>query len=200
MASPFTPTQPLDLLGAVNQLLVSARCAKVTSLLDADLNEDSAAALDAINRAALLVQSRAGGWSFQVSKPTLSPDPVTGYVHLPITTASVKPIEHSREQHLVARGGRLYDTDMATFVIGKDVKVELVELLEFQSLPLAARQYVAAVAASEWVVARRPDPITYRQVQAHLESTTALMEQYDQEVQGDSLPEGSPHFANMRKR
>jgi len=90
---------------------------------------------------------QAQGWWFNRAKRTLNPD-IAGEVILPSTTLSVDPVDTSST--FTQRGGKLYDPEDATFIIGVAVKVILIDEVEISDLPYEAADYIRGRAVYEF--------------------------------------------------
>jgi hypothetical protein len=87
------------------------------------------------------------GWWFNKSVRTLQPT-LDGELILPSTALHVDPVD--RGSKLVRRGTRLFDPDMASYTIGKPVRINYVELLEIEEMPPQAVAYIKARAVFEF--------------------------------------------------
>lgn len=198
MAQTTTTTVPLNLLGAVNELLQAIGSTSVTSLQAADMSEEAADALSMINTTALEVQSM--GWHFNTEEG-FPVDPGTdGSITVPNNAVSVKVNARSRNKDLAQRGLRLYDRKNRTFDIGDTVYLDMVLLFEFSEIPTPIRWFIVARAGFRFGVGRAPDGTTYRFTQKLETEAESAAVKFDQETRDVTLNESSPHFANMRRR
>jgi len=81
---------------------------------------------------------------------TLTYDSGTGEIALPANTLSADPI-YFEDNRYVERAGKIYDTEDHTFVISKDLHVEIVFFLPFDELPQVTRNYIMVRAARKFV-------------------------------------------------
>lgn len=199
MADTTTPTVPLTLLGAVNELLRAIGRTDVMSLATADMDATAQEALQAVSSMATEVQGY--GWHF--NHETEYPiDPATdGSISLPSNTAAVF-VNRDRSGHLnlTQRGTKLYDLKNHTFTIDETVYVDITFLLEFAEFPPAIRWYVTAAAGYIFGVAKKPDTLTYRFSKEVRDEAYARALELNNEATTTNLAESSPHFAAMRRR
>jgi hypothetical protein len=136
----MTPTTKLE---AVNIMLSSIGDAPVNSLtsglVDAEMAETI---LDATSRD---VQSQ--GWHFNTEINFTLAQIANGEVPIPSNCLKVDQIAGQSDRDLIQRGRKLYDRNNHTFIIGENVKVDMVLLLDFEELPEAARRFVTLKAA-----------------------------------------------------
>ena len=141
-------TTPTTKLEAVNTMLSTIGEAPVNNLssglVDAETAETS------LNNVSRSVQSL--GWNFN-SEPdyTVAAD-TDGNVVLPqeviradLANSETKYRKSTNEY--VQRGNKMYDKVKHTFNIGKELKLDVVVLLDFEDIPEVARRYVAVKAA-----------------------------------------------------
>lgn len=107
-----------------------------------DLHPDYTEASETLDRVNKRVQAR-GLW-FNRSYPTLI-QTIAGEVIIPSNAISVDPV-NAADNNIVVRGGKLYDKQSRSTVIGKDVQVRLVELIDIEDLPPTAQMFVLAAA------------------------------------------------------
>lgn len=132
---------PTTKLKAVN-ICLSAMGEPVINSLD-DAAVDAQMASDIIDETSESVQIV--GWYWNTETHTLSPDS-NGYLVLPNNVIRVDPTDQSLG-NIVQRGGRLFNTDTASFIFTKPIKLRLSVLLEYDDLPLTAKQFIAVRAA-----------------------------------------------------
>lgn len=199
MVTTTTPTIPKTLLQAVNELLKAIRVAPAVSLLETDMNEDAAAARQALDTASIEVQQR--GWEFNTERDATLDLDLSGNCYLPSNTLKVVSAYCASGDRLVQRGQRLYNTKKRTFnLTGQTVKVDIVLALVFEDLTSTARSYVTGVAARAFCLPKLPTGATSSYTTEWLNTTLAAMEQEDTEQAGSELKGTSPHFARMGRR
>ena len=147
----MSATIPLTSLDAVNLMLADLGDRPVNSLADTNRLDVNYAvqALESTTRAIL-----AFGWWFNEEQATLSPD-ASGYYNLPQDWSAIKYVSGGPGNgtidfpRLVARGRRLFDVANGTdvFVGEPAVTVSFARLLEFDDLPMTAREYIYATAS-----------------------------------------------------
>jgi hypothetical protein len=137
-------------LQAVNMMLTSIGEQPIGNLNESGL-QDASIAQDILHNTSRQVQSR--GWIFNTDlQKVLSPDNASGDGGkievgknvLRIDTTSKK---RSNTSDVVERAGYLYDREKNTNVFTDDVTVDQVVFLPFNSLPEAARRYIAVKSA-----------------------------------------------------
>lgn len=132
----MTPTTKLE---AVNIMLSTIGESPVNSLssglVDAEMAETI---LNSVSRA---VQSE--GWNFNREQNLLVAPTLEGEIVVPNNTLRADATNIPDSLDLVQRGKKMYDKQNHTFIINKDVKLDLVVELEFEDLPEVARRYIA---------------------------------------------------------
>lgn len=142
---------PLTSLDAVNLMLADLGDRPVNSLTDSNRLDVNYAvqALESTTRAILSF-----GWWFNEEQATITPD-ADGYYNLPADWSAIKYVCGGPGSGtigfplLVARGRRLYDVTNGTDVFLNEaaVTVSFARLLEFDDLPMTAREYIYATAS-----------------------------------------------------
>lgn len=149
MSITFNPN-PTTALEAVNLMLLSIGKSPVNTLSIPGVNDVSQATtvLYTVTRD---VQKR--GWWFnrEPGFPIL-PDTL-GNIQIPNTVIDITPDD--RYRNYVERNGKLYDLDNHTFNIGQylsgqPLKCEVVWCFDFETIPQAARSYIARRAGREF--------------------------------------------------
>jgi len=137
-------------LQAVNMMLTSIGEQPIGNLNESGL-QDASIAQDILHSTSRQVQSR--GWIFNTDlQKVLSPDSASenggrikvGDNVLRIDTTSKK---RSSTSDIIDRGGYLWDREKNTNLFTDDVTVDYVTFLPFNSLPEAARRYIAVKSA-----------------------------------------------------
>ena len=137
-------------LQAVNMMLTSIGEQPIGNLNESGL-QDASIAQDILHNTSRQVQSR--GWIFNTDlQKILSPDNASanggrikvGDNVLRIDTTSKK---RSSTSDIIDRGGYLWDREKNTNLFTDDVTVDYVTFLPFNSLPEAARRYIAVKSA-----------------------------------------------------
>lgn len=130
-------------LDAVNQVLAGIGESPVSSLNSGLPDAESAeSVLEEVS-----VDIQESGWQCNTDNNLqLSPD-VTGTIYLPVSTLRVDSAGSDSDRDLVERDGRLYDRDNKTFIFTRAVFVDLIQQLDFESLPYRLRKYIATKAA-----------------------------------------------------
>lgn len=91
-----------------------------------------------------------GWWFNKEYNLTLSHDVGTGEIIIPEETLEIKP--QYPFSHLVRRENKLYDPVNHTFNIGESVTVTLTIQISINDLPVAAANYLKAMARYRWAV------------------------------------------------
>jgi hypothetical protein len=137
---------------AVNAILRSVGMTVTSSVLDTN-NRSAQMAAGFLYEQDLAVQSK--GWSWNTSwNVALAPDN-TGKITLPATLMSAQPtaegwsdnVVYRTGYQLAQRGEYLYNVSLSTFLFDGPVSLDLVQRLPWDSLPVAARVYITALAA-----------------------------------------------------
>lgn len=139
---------PQTELEAVNLILATIGESPVSSLAPSG-HVDAVMAHRTLGETSADVQSR--GWHFNTDKDyPLKPDATEPYeIRLPQDVARVDPSDTSASEDLAVRAGKLWDRrrHSSSFSGVDSVKVDVVWILPFEDLPLAARRYVSVRAA-----------------------------------------------------
>ncbi|NCT81912.1 MAG: hypothetical protein GXC94_02100 [Comamonadaceae bacterium] len=149
-------------LEAINILLASVDEAPVSSLALTGLYPLQKAK-DTLSEASLAVQSM--GWSFNTEEGFLISPDVDGKVTLPAFTLRFR-VDPGQGLDAVARGLTLYNRKTHSTVFSDAVKGTLISLLDWDSLPQAARHYIT-IRAARTLQGRSPvSDSTYRYTEA----------------------------------
>lgn len=133
---------PLTKLDAVNICLSAMGEPQVNSLDGVAVDAQMAASL--IDETSMTVQ--AIGWHWNREIHTLSPN-TNGEIVLPANTARVDTVNGSLPVDVVQRGPRLFDVANNTYQFTSPLEVEIFVVLDFEELPLLAKQYITIRAA-----------------------------------------------------
>ena len=136
IAIPTTETE------AVNALLRAVGIAPVGSLSSTNLDVvDAIQTLSTVNRS---VQGK--GWYFNTRFNREYLRDTMGEIELPANVLEVKMGANSAGAtgSIIVRDGKLYDLDNDTSVLTTNYYLDIIELLEFEQLPQAARDYIVA--------------------------------------------------------
>ena len=130
-------------LEAVNLMLMTIGEYKVNDLINLAGRSDAAIAKDILNNTSRAVQSK--GWTFNTDFGVkLLPD-TEGRIKLGAsilridTTSKVR----SSEKDIIERDNMLYDRENNTHIFTEDVTVNTITYFNFESLPEAARRFIA---------------------------------------------------------
>jgi hypothetical protein len=143
-------TTPTTELQAVNLMLESIGETPVSSLTDAGLG-DVAIAKNALSRVNREVQSRGWTWNSDYQYP-LARD-VDNKIPVPVNALEVDTDGSSATIDVVVRGGYLWDRYNKRFTFDAAVKCSIIWLFEYESLPEAARNYIAVLASRRFAKA-----------------------------------------------
>ena len=133
---------PLSKLDAVNICLSSMGEPQVNSLDGVAVDAQMAASL--IDETSMTVQAM--GWHWNREIHSLAPD-TNGEIVLPANTARVDTVNGSKTVDVVQRGSRLFDVGNNTYQFTSPIEIEIFVILEFEELPLTAKQYITIRAA-----------------------------------------------------
>lgn len=133
-------------LQVVNKMLAAVDIAAITSITGSVGLEVSTAIdrFSEINRSFQTI-----GWSFNTRLKIKYLRDVNNEVIIPDNVLSASPTSNSRWRGLTHREGKIYDVPNDTYALIDDVWLNIVELLMFEDLPQAARDYIAARAVRE---------------------------------------------------
>lgn len=131
-------TAKITKLEAVNMLLDAIGEDRVSSLQSGLADAEKAEAkIDEISRE---LQSR-GYWCNTVYGLTLSPDS-NGNIILPSNALKVDTSEENEFERIATRGNKLYDLENNTLVFDHDIKVDIVQVLDFDDLPFELQNFI----------------------------------------------------------
>lgn len=105
-------------------------------------------AMTQINRVSKELQSR--GWWFNTEYGLILQPNESGHIIIPQGTLFIAPV--APLSRLTRRGGKLYDPDNHTFVIGQPVTVNVVLQLDVEDMPESAALYLQHKAAYDFYV------------------------------------------------
>ncbi|MCW2317136.1 hypothetical protein M2322_002690 [Rhodoblastus acidophilus] len=213
-----TPTVPVTLLQAVNEMLASVGTAQVATLTTASTDEEVQKALNTISDVAVQVQSER--WAFNTDENyPINPSPVDGSISLPANANFLGVGWKSKNRKATVRNGQLYDLDNHTFIWanGSNGQMTPQPLLSsgssgmgvlyinvqfyypFETLPQPIRWLVLCKAARMFAVGRVPDSMTFKFTDTAYEEAVSLAHQWDAE-QSDEGDYINPHLAFMGRR
>lgn len=141
-------TTPTTQLQAVNSMLSTIGEAPVNSLSSGLVDAETAETV--LNEVSRDVQSF--GWNFN-SEPDVAVAK-DSYGAIPLATnvlradlASSENKYRSNKNEYVQRGAYMYDKVQHTYIINKDLKLDIVYMLDFTLIPEVARRYITIKAA-----------------------------------------------------
>ncbi len=137
MSGTITLTTELD---AINQMLDVIGEAPVASVDDTGL-VDATMARDLLRRVSRQVQSMGWHWNTDESVELLPENPLPGIIRVPINASRLDPSDVSVDA--VVREGKLWNRKELTFLWSSSVRCKIVSIFPFDSLPEAARDYIA---------------------------------------------------------
>ena len=143
-------TTPTTELQAVNMMLENIGESPVSNLNDAGLG-DVAVAKDMLGRVNREVQSR--GWSWNTDYNYALARDTNNQVPIPANALEVDSDSNDAWMDVVVRGGFLWDRFNKRFTFDNSVRCRITWLLEFESLPEAARNFIAIKAARQFAKA-----------------------------------------------
>lgn len=144
-----TPTAVMTEIDAINQMLVSIGQSPVNSITSTGILDVETAklSLDTVLREVLT-----RGWSFNQDFDFPITLDVNNNILIPSDAMWVDPSDPSRDYVMRWNSGTamMYDRDGRTFVISQDTDVDIIWAYNFDSIPQAARYYIALRAARIW--------------------------------------------------
>ena len=141
-------TTPTTQLQAVNSMLSTIGEAPVNSLSSGLVDAETAETV--LNEVSRDVQSF--GWNFNSEPDVVVGKDLNGMVKL-ADNALRADLAHSvnkyrsNKNEYVQRGAYMYDKVQHTFIINKDLKLDIVYMLDFTLIPEVARRYITIKAA-----------------------------------------------------
>lgn len=191
-------TEPMTELDAVNTLLRAIGQVGVSSLLPAASNASVDTALRELRSTSRDVQKR--GWHFNtlIGFP-LSRSPA-GHIELPLNTLRVDTVIGMNKTDVAQRGRKLYDRVNHTLVFQEDLKVDLVEALEWEDLPVGAQWYITVKAARRFATSSLASDTAFRFTTDDEKQALVDLEQEDAENDDRTMAQASPHIARMRRK
>lgn len=188
----------IDELEAVNIILKNSGELTVSSI--GSFSKPSAQkARDMLAEESVRIQS--DGWNF-CTEPnlTLTPNPTTSEIVLPVNILSFHPVGRSEWMRVLDDGGRLYDADRASFKFKTDVTVSAVLARPFASLPQPARWFITVSAALRYAASENPGGNTVRLTADDLAKAEASLKKFDRRLRKGGLRIHNPHFKRLRGR
>lgn len=168
-------------LDALNMMLTAADEAPV---LTAELGGHLplAIAIAVLNDVSRVIQSL--GWAFNTEHDFPLSRGTDGRIALPTDTLSVDSNEYS-DCAPVARGLIMYDRQNHTEVFTHDLKVTLIRLLSWDSLPQAARHYISVRAARSYQVRMQAGDAVFKMTEADERAALLALESLEADT-GDA--------------
>lgn len=141
-------TTPTTKLEAVNSMLSTIGEAPVNTLSSGLVDAETAETI--LNEVSRSIQAQ--GWNFNTEPDYTVIADSDGNVVLPSNVlradlADSQTKFRSSENEYIQRGNKIYDKRQHTFNIGKDLKLDIVVLLDFTDLPEVARRYITVKSA-----------------------------------------------------
>lgn len=143
MSTTVLATSNMTELQAVNKMLRAVDLAPVTSITGTlDLEVGSAVSrFSEINR-----EVQTMGWDFNTKVEVTYLRDVNNQVVLGTNVLSIRPVSNTRFKDYTLSQGKVYDRSPNTqsFTLGENPVLDVIELHNFEDLPAAARNYIAA--------------------------------------------------------
>ena len=141
-------TTPTTKLEAVNSMLSTIGEAPVNTLSSGLVDAETAETI--LNEVSRSIQAQ--GWNFNTEPDYTIIADADGNVVLPSNVlradlADSQTKFRSSKNEYIQRGNKIYDKRQHTFNIGKDLKLDIVVLLDFTDLPEVARRYITVKSA-----------------------------------------------------
>lgn len=164
-------------LDAVNQILGAVGQAPVTTL--DDTNPDVAIAYDTLQEVNREVQAE--GWGFNTEREyPFNPD-INGEVAVPLNVLLIdlSDLYENKGVEVVVRNGKLYNKVGHTYVFNKQVKCDVVWLIDYTDLPLPVRDYIVTRSAVQASTKMVGDSTVYQMLQQKESMARANLMEYD---------------------
>jgi hypothetical protein len=141
-------TTPTTKLEAVNSMLSTIGEAPVNTLSSGLVDAETAETI--LNEVSRSIQAQ--GWNFNTEPDYTIIADSDGNVVLPSNVlradlADSQTKFRSSKNEYIQRGNKIYDKRQHTFNIGKDLKLDVIVLLDFTDLPEVARRYITVKSA-----------------------------------------------------
>ena len=138
-------TTPTSKIEAVNSMLSTIGEAPVNSLSSGLVDAETAETI--LNEVSRSIQAQ--GWNFNTEPNYSIIADAFGNVNLPsnILRADAPSKYRNSTNEYIQRGSKIYDKRQHTFNIGKDLKLNVVVLLDFTDLPEVVRRYITVKSA-----------------------------------------------------
>ena len=141
-------TTPTSKIEAVNSMLSTIGEAPVNSLSSGLVDAETAETI--LNEVSRSIQAQ--GWNFNTEPDYTIIADSDGNVVLPSNVlradlADSQTKFRSSKNEYIQRGNKIYDKRQHTFNIGKDLKLDVIVLLDFTDLPEVARRYITVKSA-----------------------------------------------------
>lgn len=159
-------------LEAVNEILRGSRILPVADLVtQSDVRTTLAeSTLDQINR-----QVQGIGWSFNRREVTIVPD---GSDNIVIPEEYLLVEGQGIHERYAVRGGLLYDMCENTDEFSNDMTINVIELLDWDDLPQAAKDYITAKASRVFADRQITDPDLMRALRQDEKETYQLLRRH----------------------
>ena len=135
-------TTPTTKLEAVNSMLSTIGEAPVNTLSSGLVDAETAETI--LNEVSRSIQAQ--GWNFNTEPDyTIIADSDSNVLRADLADSQTK--FRSSKNEYIQRGNKIYDKRQHTFNIGKDLKLDVIVLLDFTDLPEVARRYITVKSA-----------------------------------------------------
>lgn len=114
-----------------------------------ETHSDAQLALRLLRQESRAVQAE--GWHWNTDENYKLLPNTAGEIVLPLGTLKVDTVGDSATLDLTNRGGKLYDRQNRTFTLSVPVFVDIVQQLEFETIPESARQYIKVRAGRKFI-------------------------------------------------
>lgn len=165
-------------LDAVNSMLRTIHERPVNSLESLDV-EDASDAHDALRESSRSVQ--ASGWHFNTElNKVYKPDEFSSHIVLPASAIEADAVGTSRGMKVAVRQfqglQRLYDIDNHTYAFRQPVMLDVINFLEYEVLPQAARDYICAMACYNFITRRTGSTVLANLIKPVIQDTKQKLE------------------------
>lgn len=175
MADIIVPASLTTTLQAVNTMIMSLGEAQVDTI-DPPPHQDAADALSYLNNVDLELQARGWFWNTE-ERLTLERD---GDLHIPVPAQTLwcgPAFDETGYADIVQRGSFMYDRAGHTLVFTRDIYVDIMLRLDWDSLPQAARTFIMLTATQRFQATKQASQIVLQVNARDIQNALVTMEQ-----------------------
>jgi hypothetical protein len=146
-------------LEAVNLMLSSIGESSIASIDDPQ-DPDALAAIQMLSEANRRTQNI--GWNFNTDQNKLTTRTIAGYIMVGGNVLAIDSAGCDKDRDVVQRGDKLWDRDNNTFVFDRDLYLDITYLMDFETLPQAARDVIVEDAGLQFQAASVGSEVLYK--------------------------------------